>query len=55
MDTSDIECRLVRSELQLGLALSDLVGAARDVSNLLLRDRVEQCERDIADLKRRGS
>jgi len=50
--------RIVESELRTATALTDLAGSVREVKVLLrdrfdLRDRVERCEQDIADLKKR--
>lgn len=52
--------RLTESELRTSTAITELHGTIRDVHTLLvdrldLRDRVERCERDIDELKRRVS
>lgn len=49
--------RITESELRVATAITALAGAVIDVKTLLtdrldLRDRVEQCERDIDELKR---
>lgn len=50
--------RVVESELRTATAIDELGSTMRDVHGLLkdrldLRDRVDRCERDIEDLKRR--
>ena len=50
--------RIVESELRTATAITELAGTVQGVRGLLekrldLRDRVEQCEREIAELKRR--
>jgi uncharacterized protein Yka (UPF0111/DUF47 family) len=50
--------RITESELRTATAITDLAGAVRDVRQLLqdrldLRDRVERCEQDIDQIKRR--
>ena len=50
--------RVVESEMRTSTAITELHGTIRDVHTLLvdrldLRDRVERCERDIDELKRR--
>lgn len=52
--------RITESELRTSTAITELHGTIRDVHTLLvgrldLRDRVERCERDIDELKRRVS
>jgi hypothetical protein len=54
-----LEQRVVASEIRVATALTDVAGTVREVRDRLddalhLRDRVSQCERDIADLKRRS-
>ena len=54
----EIVRHIVESETRTATAITELAGTVRDVRTLLedrldLRDRVERCERDIADLKRR--
>ena len=50
--------RLTEVEIRTATSITSLVGAVNDVRDLLrdrldLRDRVERCEHDIADLKHR--
>jgi chromosome segregation ATPase len=50
--------RLTEVEVRTATSITNLVGAVNDVRDLLrdrldLRDRVERCEHDIADLKQR--
>jgi hypothetical protein len=50
--------RIVEAEIRSAMALAQLVGTVGDLTLLLraehdLRPRVEQCERDIDDLRRR--
>ena len=50
--------RVVESELRTATAISDLAGTVRDMTGVLraesdLRPRVERCEQDIADIKKR--
>lgn len=50
--------RIVESELRTATALSDLAGSVREMTHVLraqhdLRPRLERCEADIAELKRR--
>jgi hypothetical protein len=50
--------RMAEGEIRTATALADVTGAIRDVHWLLkdrfdLRDRVEKCEREIEELKRR--
>ena len=52
--------RMVEAELRTSTAITELHGTIHDVHSLLvdrldLRHRVERCERDIDDLKRRVS
>jgi len=54
-----IERRVVEAELRTATAMLDMHGTLREVRDLVkdrleLRDRLERCERDIADLKQRG-
>lgn len=54
----ELGARIVESELRTATAITDLAGSVREVKVLLrdrldLRDRVERCEQDIADLKKR--
>jgi len=51
--------RLGESEIRTATAINALVGTLGDIKQLLadrldLRDRVERCERDIDELKRRA-
>ena len=53
-----VEKRVVESEIRLATGITEMSGTLRDVRDMLagqldLRDRVERCEADIADLKRR--
>jgi hypothetical protein len=50
--------RIVESEIRSATALAELVGSVSDLAVVLraqhdLRPRVEQCERDIEELRRR--
>jgi chromosome segregation ATPase len=50
--------RIVESEIRTASAVTELAGTVRAVHSMLsdrfdLRDRVERCERDIAELKQR--
>jgi methyl-accepting chemotaxis protein len=52
--------RIVESEMRTATAITELAVSVRDMTGLLrdaldLRDRVDHCERDIAELKRRLS
>lgn len=52
--------RIVESEIRTATAITELHGTMRDVHDWLkkqadLRDRVERCEREIDDLKKRVS
>jgi chromosome segregation ATPase len=52
--------RIVEVELRTATAITDMHGTLREVRDLLvdrfdLRDRVERCERDIAELKQRAT
>jgi len=52
--------RITESEVRTATKLTDVVGAIHEVRDLLrdqsdLRPRVEKCESDIADIKRRLS
>jgi len=57
---ADVNRRLAESEIRTSTAITGLAGTLNDVRDLLrdrldLRDRVERCERDIAELRsRRG-
>jgi chromosome segregation ATPase len=53
-----VETRMAESEIRLGTAVLDLATTLNEVRTLLkndleLRPRVEQCEKDIAQLKQR--
>jgi hypothetical protein len=55
---NELGTRIVESEMRTGTAIIDMHGTLKDVHVLLrdrfdLRDRVERCERDIEELKRR--
>jgi chromosome segregation ATPase len=50
--------RVVESEVRTSTAIADLAGTVREMTSFLraandLRPRVERCEADIADIKRR--
>ena len=50
--------RVVESEIRTSTAITDLAGTVRDMTSVLrashdLRPRLERCERDIEELKRR--
>jgi chromosome segregation ATPase len=50
--------RIVESEIRTDTAITELAGSVRDVATLLreqhdLRPRLERCENEIAELKRR--
>ena len=50
--------RVVESEIRTATAMTDLAGTVRDMTGVLraqsdLRPRVERCEQDIADIKKR--
>lgn len=50
--------RIVESELRTATALTDLAGTIRDMTTLLksqadLRPRLDKCEQEIAEIKRR--
>ena len=52
--------RVVESELRTATAITELHGTMRDIHGVLknqldLRDRVERCEREIDELKKRVS
>ena len=54
-----LEQRVVASEIRIATALTDVAGTVREVRDRLddrweLSARVERCERDIEDLKRRN-
>jgi predicted nucleic acid-binding Zn-ribbon protein len=54
----ELSHRIVESELRTATALTDLSGSVRELTSLLrgqfdLRPRVEKCEEEIADIKRR--
>jgi hypothetical protein len=53
-----INHRIVESEIRTSTAIVELAGTVRDMTGMLraqaeLRPRVERCERDIEELKRR--
>jgi hypothetical protein len=55
----DVSRRVVESEVRTSTAIADLAGTVREMTVVLraandLRPRVERCEHDIADIKRRG-
>jgi len=54
----ELSRRIVESEIRTSTAIADLAGSVREMTDVLrathdLRPRVERCERDIVDLKRR--
>lgn len=54
----DLGRKIVESEVRTATAIHELAGTMHDVRDLLrdrldLRDRVDRCERDIAELKQR--
>ena len=60
LDLETLTRRVVESEIRTTTAITDLAGTVRDLTGILrashdLRPRVERCEVDIADLKRRLS
>jgi hypothetical protein len=57
---AELSKRIVDSEIRTATAISDLAGTVREMTGVLrtqaeLRPRVEKCERDIDDLRRRMS
>ncbi len=55
-----LEQSVTEGEIRTATAITDMHGTLKDVRDLLrdqldLRDRVERCERDIAELKHRVS
>jgi uncharacterized protein Yka (UPF0111/DUF47 family) len=56
----ELSRRIVESEVRPSAAIAELAGTVREMTGVLraahdLRPRVERCERDIDDLKRRLS
>jgi chromosome segregation ATPase len=54
----ELSRRIVDSEIRTSTAIADLTGTVREMTSVLraandLRPRVERCEHDIADIKRR--
>jgi predicted nucleic acid-binding Zn-ribbon protein len=54
----ELSRRIVESEIRTSTAITDLAGTVREMTSVLraandLRPRVERCEHDIADIKRR--
>jgi hypothetical protein len=54
----ELSRHIVESEVRTATALTDLAGTVRELSGILrashdLRPRVEQCEQDIVELKRK--
>jgi hypothetical protein len=54
----ELSRRIVESEIRTSTAITELAGTVHDLVDVLrashdLRPRVERCERDISDLKRR--
>ncbi len=55
----ELSRRIVESEIRTSTAIADLAGTVRELTGVLraqgdLRPRVERCERDIEDLKKRA-
>lgn len=55
---TELSRRIVESEVRTSTAITDLAGTVRDLTVVLraqgeLRSRVEKCERDIDELRRR--
>ena len=53
----ELSRRIVESEIRTSTAIADLAGTVREMTGVLrashdLRPRVEQCEKDIAELRR---
>ncbi len=54
----ELSRRIVESEIRTSTAIADLAGTVREMTGVLrqaneLRPRVERCEQDIAEIKRR--
>jgi uncharacterized protein YlxW (UPF0749 family) len=54
----ELSRRIVESEIRTSTAIAELAGTVREMTSVLraandLRPRVERCENDIADIKRR--
>jgi predicted nucleic acid-binding Zn-ribbon protein len=54
----ELSRRIVESEIRTSTAIADLAGTVREMTSVLraandLRPRVERCEHDIAEIKRR--
>jgi len=54
----ELSRRIVESEIRTSTAIADLAGTVREMTSMLrasneLRPRVERCENDIAEIKRR--
>jgi hypothetical protein len=57
---AELSRRIVASEVRTATAITDLAGTVRELTSVLrsqadIRPRVERCERDIDELRRRGS
>jgi chromosome segregation ATPase len=55
----ELSRRIVDSEIRTSTAIADLAGTVREMTSVLraandLRPRVERCEQDIAEMKRRA-
>jgi uncharacterized protein YoxC len=55
----ELSRRIVESEVRTSTAIADLAGTVRELTSVLrvqadLRPRVERCEREIEDLKKRA-
>ena len=56
--STELSRRIVESEIRTSTAIADLAGTVRELTSVLrashdLRPRVERCEQDIAEMKRR--
>jgi chromosome segregation ATPase len=56
--STELSRRIVESEIRTSTAIADLAGTVREMTSVLrashdLRPRVERCEQDIAEMKRR--
>jgi cellulose biosynthesis protein BcsQ len=54
----ELSRRIVESEIRTSTAITELAGTVRDMTHVLrashdVRPRLERCEKDIADLRRR--
>ncbi len=56
--STELSRRIVESEIRTSTAIADLAGTVREMTSVLrashdLRPRVERCEQDIVEMKRR--